>query len=362
MHEPDDAVRTLVIGCGNLLRGDDAVGPVLVRRLWERGLPPGVRCADGGTGGMDVAFQMRGAREVILVDACRSGSEPGAVFEVPGEQVEHLPPLSGINLHAFRWDHAIAFGRWLLKDDYPARVTACLVEGGAFEPGGPLSPAVDRAVDALADRLLGTFWMRRGFELQAEADGDRATLLEAVAAYRTALACGITADAEPEAYGQIQSNLGLAHLATPAGEAGGQLRHAVAIQGFRAAQRAFGRRERPELWATATVNLANALQHMPSAHVADNLVEAVEAYEQVLAVRTPERDPVGRARVLLNQATALAHLGIFPPALAKAAVAWDALAWHGHAEAAAEADALVARIHEARVRNRREPARQGASP
>lgn len=152
--------RTLVIGCGNLLRGDDAAGPVLVRRLWDRGLPDGVHGADGGTGGMDVAFQMRGVPEVILVDACTSGSEPGAVFEVPGTEVEHLPPLSGINLHAFRWDHAIAFGRWLLKDDYPEKVTAYLIEGASFDPGAGLSPAVDRAIDRLADRLLAT-WSRR---------------------------------------------------------------------------------------------------------------------------------------------------------------------------------------------------------
>ncbi|HMZ79592.1 MAG TPA: hydrogenase maturation protease, partial [Acidobacteriota bacterium] len=57
----------LIIGCGNLLRGDDAVGPILIRHLWEIGLPAGVRCADGGTAGMDVAFQMRGADQVIIV-------------------------------------------------------------------------------------------------------------------------------------------------------------------------------------------------------------------------------------------------------------------------------------------------------
>ncbi len=145
---------TLVIGCGNLLRGDDAAGPVLVRRMWDRGLPDGVRCADGGTGGMDVAFQMRGVEEVILVDACRSDSEPGAIFEVPGREVENLPPLTGINMHSFRWDHAIAFGRWLLKDDYPDNVTAYLIEGENFEVGEGLSSAVDRAVDRLVDRLL----------------------------------------------------------------------------------------------------------------------------------------------------------------------------------------------------------------
>lgn len=158
------ATRVLVIGCGNILRGDDAAGPVLIRRLSRRRLPQGVLCADGGTGGMDVAFLMRGVREVILIDACRSESKPGSLFELPGEELAELPPLSGINLHAFRWDHAIAFGRWLLKDEFPARVTAYLVEGERFEVGEPLSPAVDAAVERLADLL----WARLADSQAAE--------------------------------------------------------------------------------------------------------------------------------------------------------------------------------------------------
>ncbi len=147
-------VSTLIVGCGNVLCGDDAVGPVLIRRMWERGLPVNVRCADGGTGGMDVAFQMRGVPHVILVDACQSGSEPGAIFELPGEEVEHLPPLTGINLHAFRWDHALAFGRWLLKNEYPAKVTVFLIEGQEFQVGDSLSLKVDRAINQLVDHLF----------------------------------------------------------------------------------------------------------------------------------------------------------------------------------------------------------------
>ena len=53
----------LVIGCGNLLRGDDAVGPILVRKILDRNLPPNIRLADGGTAGMDVAFAMRGVKK-----------------------------------------------------------------------------------------------------------------------------------------------------------------------------------------------------------------------------------------------------------------------------------------------------------
>jgi hydrogenase maturation protease len=149
----DTPARTLIIGCGNLLRGDDAFGPVVIRRLWERGLPDGVRCADGGTGGMDVAFQMRGVERVILIDACQSGHEAGTLFRMPGEEVENLPPLTGIHLHSFRWDHALAFARWLLKDEYPRHITVFLAEGASFGFGDPLSPALDAAAGRLLNIL-----------------------------------------------------------------------------------------------------------------------------------------------------------------------------------------------------------------
>ncbi len=136
----------LVVGCGNLLRADDGVGPILIRHLWEGGVPDGVRLVDGGTAGMDVAFQMRGARKVVIVDASATGAPPGALFRVPGPRVEDLPPLSGLHSHSFRWDHALAFARWLLGDSYPSDVTVYLIEAASFTPGGELSPPVRAAV------------------------------------------------------------------------------------------------------------------------------------------------------------------------------------------------------------------------
>lgn len=144
---------TVIIGCGNLLRSDDGVGPMLIRRLWELGVPPGVRLADGGTAGMDVAFQIGDAEELILVDACQSGAAPGTVFELPGEEVE-TPPLENVNLHNFRWDHAIAMGRWLLKSRFPKKVTVFLIEAENLSPGFGLSSAVEEAKERLAQELL----------------------------------------------------------------------------------------------------------------------------------------------------------------------------------------------------------------
>lgn len=141
------------MGCGNLLRGDDAAGPVLVRLLAERELRPGIRLIDGGTAGMDVAFAMRGAKRVIVVDASHIGVEPGAVHRVPGSELEDLAPPEG-NLHRFRWDQALGFAQWLLKDEYPEEVTVWLIEGEAFDIGAPLSDVVQTAVDRVADYIV----------------------------------------------------------------------------------------------------------------------------------------------------------------------------------------------------------------
>jgi hydrogenase maturation protease len=95
---------------------------------------------------MDVAFQMRGAERVVIVDACVTGAEPGTVYRVPGPAVEDLPPLQGLHTHSFRWDHALAFARWLLGDAYPSDVTVYLIEATDFTPGADLGPAVTTAM------------------------------------------------------------------------------------------------------------------------------------------------------------------------------------------------------------------------
>lgn len=138
--------HTVVIGCGSLLRGDDAVGPTLVRHLWEMGVPDDVTLVDGGTAGMDVAFKMRGAKQVIIIDAATTGAKPGTIYRVPGDELEQLPPIDGLHTHAFRWDHALSFGRWLLGDAYPTDIVVYLIEAGQTEPGATLSEPVADAM------------------------------------------------------------------------------------------------------------------------------------------------------------------------------------------------------------------------
>ncbi|UQE76470.1 hydrogenase maturation protease [Gordonia sp. PP30] len=147
--------RLLVIGCGNILRGDDAAGPVLVRRLWEREvLGSQVRLADGGTSGMNVAFEMRHADRVLIVDAAATGAKAGTVYRVPASEIAELPPVGSLGSHDFRWDHAVAVGRWLLGAQMPDEIDVYLIEGESYEFGRPLSDAVDRAVDRVSELVI----------------------------------------------------------------------------------------------------------------------------------------------------------------------------------------------------------------
>lgn len=107
-----------VIGCGNANRCDDGAGVFVAQVLLAhlRAHPrANVRVFDAGTGGMDVMFQARGARRLIVVDAARTGSQRGAVFRVPGAELaaDHEPSYS---LHDFRWDHALAAGRKIFRE------------------------------------------------------------------------------------------------------------------------------------------------------------------------------------------------------------------------------------------------------
>jgi hydrogenase maturation protease len=148
----------LVVGCGNLLRGDDGVGPVLVRHLWDRGVPEGARLVDGGTAGMDVAFQMRGADRVVIIDASATGAAPGTVYRLPGEELVDLPPLQGLHTHSFRWDHAIPFARWALGDACPTDITVFLIEAENVALGTDLSEPVQAAMEQVIELVERDFF------------------------------------------------------------------------------------------------------------------------------------------------------------------------------------------------------------
>ena len=144
-----------IIGCGNLNRCDDAVGVIIAQKLQQFILKnpcSNIRIYDCGTAGMEVMFQARGSQQLIIIDACSTNSEPGTIFEVPGQELESLPEPS-YNLHDFRWDNALAAGRKIFQDDFPKAVTVYLIEAENLGLGLELSPTIEESSNKVLDKL-----------------------------------------------------------------------------------------------------------------------------------------------------------------------------------------------------------------
>jgi hydrogenase maturation protease len=152
---PTAPATSAVIACGNPTRSDDGVGAEVLRRLAALGLgadPTRVTLLDAGTDGVAVMFAARGCRQLIIVDASSSGGEPSSVFEIPGHELAPSPvrPLAS---HDFRWEDAIAAGRQIFGDAFPANVTVFLIEAQSLDFGVGLTPIVQAAAAKVAKRI-----------------------------------------------------------------------------------------------------------------------------------------------------------------------------------------------------------------
>jgi hydrogenase maturation protease len=80
---PAANLRILVAGIGNIFLGDDAFGVEVSKRMATRNLPDGVRVADFGIRGFDLAYALQdGYETTILVDACPRGEAPGTLYVI----------------------------------------------------------------------------------------------------------------------------------------------------------------------------------------------------------------------------------------------------------------------------------------
>ncbi len=76
---------SVLVACvGNVLRGDDAFGVAVARRLSAtRALPDGTRLIETGTGGLAIVYElMNGYDVLIVVDAVDLERQPGSVFVI----------------------------------------------------------------------------------------------------------------------------------------------------------------------------------------------------------------------------------------------------------------------------------------
>jgi len=165
--------RILVVGLGNVLMRDDAIGPYCVQHLRTHyELPPDVTVVDLGTAGPELAVQVESADIIIVVDALR-GVEPGSLHVFDRASLWKCNRGDRLHAQARALEEAIE----LVEDirGTPLDIVVVGLGGLNFDRGTTLSPVVQDRIAALADRVLDELarrdaaWCRRAFYTVAQA-------------------------------------------------------------------------------------------------------------------------------------------------------------------------------------------------
>jgi len=91
-----------ILGCGNLLMGNDGVGLRVIEALekTELGSLENLDIADAGVCGLDLLNYFDGARKVIIVDAVLANSPVGSVHRLEGKDLLKTDePLNLVSVH-----------------------------------------------------------------------------------------------------------------------------------------------------------------------------------------------------------------------------------------------------------------------
>jgi len=148
--EGEKNFRRLVIGVGNLDRGDDGVGRLVAQRL-RGSVPTDVHVEEQDGGAVELIERLRHVDSVFLIDAAVSGAAAGTIHQTDCTKTDAMPAKSAASSHGLGVAEAVALARML--HGLPRVCMLYAVEGATFAPGAAMSPQVLAAADALVARL-----------------------------------------------------------------------------------------------------------------------------------------------------------------------------------------------------------------
>ena len=145
--------RITVGGIGNVLLGDDGVGPYVVSLLDERySFPEYVELIDFGTPSLDLLEHVADAEAVILIDAAKNGDSPGTLTTYDKGDVLRFDPAPRLDPHSPALGATLAAAE--LLGNVPASFVLIGITPESIGEGPWLSPAVIDGAEAAVDCVI----------------------------------------------------------------------------------------------------------------------------------------------------------------------------------------------------------------
>lgn len=150
--ERSPMVKTLVLGIGNTIRGDDGIG-IYVARALRKILPHDYQVKELSTGGLELMEAMSGYQKVFLIDAIRTlGATPGHVHHLSLQDFAYHHSLS--SSHGLSLRQILEWGKKIVDKQMPEEVEIIAIEApcvGEFAEG--LSPRLQEQFAMIVERV-----------------------------------------------------------------------------------------------------------------------------------------------------------------------------------------------------------------
>lgn len=145
------SAKTVVLGLGNILHGDDGAGAQAISRLrTDPRVPADVSLVEGGTLGLELLPYVWDCARLIVIDAIDVGASPGTLVRMSGEELNTLPGDSSV--HRLGVSDLLVALR-MLAEQQP-QVVLLGVQPGSTDWSCELSSPVAATIDSLAEATI----------------------------------------------------------------------------------------------------------------------------------------------------------------------------------------------------------------
>jgi hydrogenase maturation protease len=180
--QPAQTTRILIAGIGNIFWGDDGFGVEVAGRLAGHPFPAGVKVADFGIRGFDLAYAlMDGYETTILVDACSGEGEPGSLFVIEPDvnnvdsaqsHQTFVDPhgMNPLNVLKMAKNMGGELKRVLIVGCVPATLGPDEGQMGLSEPVAAAVGECVKVIDSLVTRILAGKSLAPGKQFRPEAE------------------------------------------------------------------------------------------------------------------------------------------------------------------------------------------------
>jgi hydrogenase maturation protease len=146
------SARVLVVGLGNVLAGDDGLGPETVAILRSEKLPEECRVEEAGCDGLVLAGLWKGEPEVWLVDSVARGAPAGTVHRLDHDEILGLPQTHA-GAHQLSLPETLRCLRLAFPHMAHVRYRLWGVEPGRVGPPAGMTPRVSAAARLVAGEI-----------------------------------------------------------------------------------------------------------------------------------------------------------------------------------------------------------------